>query len=738
MKKRPLFWCGTILICFLSLMLQWDETIFYSAALAAENTFSANVQVEFSGRLKNLEKRENQTVLTVRDAQIIFENRSYKSNGLLVYCKDVPECSPGEKITGKGTLVKITKPENPGQFDARNYYNGKKIDYRIFSAEIIGQNGEKDYYLCFLEKVKTEFGNGLEKVFGKSDAGILRSMLLGDKGGMEDEVYAMYQLAGIAHIFAISGLHIGLVGRGIYGFLRKTGLKFGASFLISSGLIISYGIMTGSSPSAVRAVIMFCISVFARVCGRSYDLLTAIMTALVFVAIDNPYALQQSGVWLSFGAVLAIGTVYPCMEHFFQPKNGLWKSFLVSFSVHLFTLPLLAVSFFQFSVYGVILNLVVIPLMTFVFISGAIAGLGGMILPKAGMLFGGAAHYILMLYNGLCQLYLQIPGAVLVTGKPESWQVLLYYLLLFLGIWFMKRKWEIREKYGKCLKILFLLPLVLLVTVLLPVPKKGLRITMLDVGQGEGIFIQAREKNEINIFVDGGSVDVKEVGKYRILPYLKSNGITKIHKWLVTHGDSDHYSGLLEVMEEVKKDRFEIDSIALPQPANPGEGYEKICESAKETGIRVEYVAAGETWTCEKMTMRFLHPEKAFENETENSYSTVFLLEYGKFSGLFTGDVEGEGENCLQKLLGKEKAISLLKVAHHGSANSTTEEFCSVVNPRIALISAGADNSYGHPSEEVLNRLKEKKCEVFCTRYLGAVFVETDGKSINAGWQIEK
>lgn len=758
MKKRPLFGIGAAFVLLLSLLLQWKKELFYSAALAAEDSFSTEEKVTFQGIVKSVQINEEQTVLTLKDACLIVENTSYKSKGLLVYVEGSHACNPGETLYGKGLLKKITDPENPGQFHARSYYNGKKVDYRIFSAKILKRDGKKDYYLSFLQFLKEKMMYGLSQTFDKKDAGILQSMLLGDKDGMEEDTYALYQLAGIAHVFAISGLHVGLVGRGLYGFLRKIGLKFGSAFLVSSGMIVSYGILTGGSPSAIRAIIMFGISIFAKVCGRPYDLLTAIMVALVSISIENPYSLQQSGVWLSFGAVLAIGIVYPCLQEFFQPKNTLWQSFLVSFSVHIFTVPILAYSYFQFSTYGVFLNLAVIPLMTLVFVSGALAGVIGIFLPFVGMFFGGMAHYILVLYDKLCQLYIQLPGAVFLTGKPEKWQVFLYYVLLFAGLLGLKKfaggeeeikeKKEKKEKKGKnckkekerfCWKQLgVLIPLALLVVVLLPLPSAKLNITMVDVGQGDGIFIQSPDKNQVNLFIDGGSSDVKGVGTYRILPFLKAKGVNHIHKWLITHGDSDHYSGLVEILEEVKKGQFFIDTVCLPKVANPGEGYEVVCQAVLDAGVKLEYVSAGMKWKTGKMKLEFLHPEENYESESENAYSAVFLLEYGAFRGLFTGDVEGDGEKQLEKYFSANEPLTLLKVAHHGSANSTTDAFCALVKPEIAFISAGVANFYGHPAKAVLNRLKEEPCQIYSTQELGAVWVKTDGKTVKVGWQMEK
>lgn len=738
MSKRPLFCIGAVYVLLVFLLLQCREELFSSAALAAEDSFQDEEVVEFGGKVKSIQRKEDQTLLTLRNACLWKENQSYESKGLLVYVKGSLSCNLGETLYGRGSLKKISLPENPGQFNARTYYYGKKIDYRIFSARIMERDGKQDPYLSFLQFLKEKIKYGFYRVFQEKDAGILCSMILGDKEGMEEETYALYQLAGIAHVFAISGLHVGLVGRGLYQLLRKIGLKFGQAFLVSMGVIVSYAILSGGSPSAVRAVIMFGLSVFAQVCGRGYDLLTALMVALVCLVTENPFLLLQTGVWLSFGAVFAIGFIYPYLEEYFKPGNVLYQSFLISFSVHIFTLPILTCSYYQFSAYGIFLNIIVVPLMTFVFVSGAAAGIVGILFPEAGMFLGGMAHYILLLYEKLCQWYLKIPAAVCITGKPEKSQILFYYVVMLIGIWGLKKFTGSKRKLKK-IGVLALLGLS--AVILFPLPKFHLEITMVDVGQGDGIFIQSPWemgnifRNSLNLFVDGGSTDIKEVGTYRMLPFLKSKGVNHIDKWLITHGDRDHYSGFLEILEEVEKGIFSVDTLCLPWVKNPGEGYEEVQKAAMDAGISVEYIGQGITWKTGKLKVRFLHPAKNYHSESENAYSLVFLLDYGKFRGLFTGDVEGEGEEGLQKYFQNQQPITLLKVAHHGSANSTTESFCRLIAPQMAWISAGAENNYGHPSKEVLERLERESCGIFQTPKQGAIWLKTNGKTFKVSCQ---
>lgn len=778
LKKRPLFFCCLLFAAGMALLLATGgETLFCSAALKEEGQFVTNEDIFFQGSVKELVQKEQQTVVTLEKAEIWRKDSGSSGNGkreaksaeseswpcrdLLVYLKGQERYALGETLTGCGKLQKIEKPGNYGQFDARNYYNGKGIDFRIFSGSITGTDGKKNWYLETLDYIQDALNQGIQAVFPEEDQGLLASMLLGDKENLNEDVYSLYQLAGIAHLLAISGLHMGMAGRGLYGLLRKLGASFGLSFFFSLLLLVSYGFLTGMGPSALRALVMFGLAMFAKVCGRSNDLLTSSGVALALMVAGNPWYLTQSGVWLSFGAVFAIGGIFPVLQRWFRSKNPIVKSLLLSFSIQVFTIPILCYSYFQFSLYSVFLNLIVIPLMSVVFISGFAGAALGIFWPAIGKLPGGMAHYILRFYEGIANIFTNLPGNLVLTGKPEIWQLCLYYALLGLLLFGLpqilkrrtdklkKGKTEEKEK-GKagfrrqvvCLLVLLLLPFLLLRH-----SPKGLMVTMLDVGQGDGIYLKTPEGR--SFFFDGGSSDVKEVGTYRILPYLKAMRKNKIDVWAVSHGDSDHYSGLLEVFAQVEKGEFFIDVLWLPDVANPGEGYEKLERQAAALGIPVEKIRAGESWREGSLSLTCIHPAKGYVSESENAYSMTLLLEFKKFRGLFTGDVEKGGEEAvkaaLEERMEKEKVkngedkeggvdgsdkLTLLKVAHHGSKNSTTEAFCRNLKADFAWISVGAENSYSHPAKEVLERLSEMGAQTDKTMESGALLLITDGETL--------
>lgn len=745
MIKRPLFAGCILVVAVLACLLEIrGEALFASPALKAKSMLTDGETVFFRGKITAIEEKEKNRVLTIKDAELKtgktengeakgdISEKKLKSRGLILYVEDDAEYVIGETVFGMGSLTLIEEPGNPGQFHARNYYRAMGIDYRIFSAKITKTDGRANWYLNGLARLGEHFKTSIEKVFDEKDAGLMASILLGNRKNLDEDIYSLYQLAGIAHLLAVSGLHMGLVGRGFYQLLRKLGASFLLAFFLSMMLLFSYGLLTGMGTSALRAFLMFGLAMFAKVCGRSNDLLTSSGVALLLMSLENPWILTQSGVWLSFGAVFAIGGIYPVLEQFFSPKHGIGKSFLLSFSIQLLTVPVLCSSYFQISVYSVILNLLVIPLMSGVFLSGALAMALGLVLPSLGRLAAFPAHLILKGYAFLAELFLKAPGAVFLTGRPKSSQIVLYFLIL--GLLLLGMKWY-KKVQPDFKRVIFVKTGVLLLCMFLPVllcytGKKGLTVTMLDVGQGDGIYIKMPEGQ--SMFLDGGSSSEKEVGAYRIFPFLKSVKEKEIDIWVITHGDSDHYSGFLELLEEVKKGNFSIGALWLPDVANPGEGYALVEEQAKELSIPVTKLKTGMNYKEQEFSLTCLNPEARYVSESENAYSATLLLQYGAFCGLFTGDVEKGGEEMVREELEKLgiKTLTFLKVAHHGSENSTTEEFCEGLNIKIGFLSVGKKNSYGHPSKVVVDRLEKKGTKLYYTMESGAVTLFTDGEKI--------
>lgn len=326
---------------------------------------------------------------------------------------------------------------------------------------------------------------------------------------------------------------------------------------------------------------------------------------------------------------------------------------------------------------------------------------------------------LLKMYTLLARLAMQVPFGSLLVGRPPVWQLILYGAGLF-GLLLFQRK-NIRGKPLLCgLSGSFL---VLFLIFRLPSP---LSVSMLDVGQGDCLVIQ---KGSSAVLVDGGSTSVKNVGQYRIVPYLRYKGIRTIRSIILTHPDGDHMNGLCELLEMRKTGELssQIEQITVPEWMRESAEWEKMQTMAGQQEIPVVYTRKGDTFRFGSSIIRVLHPDMENYGKNTNAGSLTFLLQTNTFTMLFTGDLEGEGEQAVCR---ENIRCDVLKVAHHGSANSSSREFLEKTDSSIALISCGEGNRYGHPHKETLERLQAAGCEILCTMDSGQITIKAKQKGI--------
>jgi competence protein ComEC len=456
-------------------------------------------------------------------------------------------------------------------------------------------------------------------------------------------------------------------------------------------------------------------------------MLSAMALSAFLILIQNPLQIFNAGFLLSFGAVLGIALLLPCLQTLFPSKNALLSSLYISVSAQAATTPLVLFFYYQFPLYGILTNLIILPFVTVLTLTSILAGIVGIIYMPLGIFVIGGSNYILKFYEWVCRVGSNTPGNLITVGRPDSLLILVYILLLILFVWGTKR-------YGKKYFILILLAASLILFI--PHNNVGLEITMLDVGQGEAIFMETGTGT--TYLIDGGSANVSKVGTYRIQPFLMSQGVGMLDYAIVTHSDKDHISGLKELIE---KEQITIRYLVLPNIKTKDEAYMELETLAKEKGISLQYISTGDVILDGEIKMVCLHPIANYEAKSSNAYSTVMSISYGEFDMLLTGDLEKEGEVELTKLLQNldyraKYAIrpatdyDILKVAHHGSKNSTSEEILRMIRPEISLISCGEDNSYGHPHKELIERLKHIGSEIKITYEKGAIMIKTDGKRV--------
>lgn len=673
---------------------------------------------------KTLEKSERQLQREDKELRRKYvRSGAEQIKGLICYLEedvqgtaDEENLRMGSRVILEGKLRTMQHASNPGEFDSADYYQIMGQQGRLMNSRIVWQGEHYDAFRESLCRLRQYFSMLLEVCYPEKEAEVMKAMLLGEKGMLDQELKGLYQQNGIIHILSISGLHLSLLGMGFHKLLEKLRFPGKLNLLLSVAFMFCYGTMTGMGVSVIRALIMFFFRMAAVFFHRTYDMLTALVVAAVTLLIQQPLYLEHSGFLFSFGAVCGIGTLLPAaMENLLWEKKAL-RSLVSGAVVSVGTLPIYLSYYYEFPPYSIFLNLLVIPCMSLVLGCGLLTlGAGCLWLPL-GQLPALAGRVLLLFYEKSCELCSRLPGHRMITGCPESWQILLFLLLLVFLVW----------RNRKLPKLLFWQILLLALLLLTGRFLGGFEVHMLDVGQGDCICIET-EQGE-SMLIDGGSTDKKEVDVYQIVPFLKYQGISELKAVAVTHPDSDHMNGIQGMLEKYQENGIYIGTLLLPSVRENGknENYRRLEELAAENEIPIHYLSAGESFELGEAELVCLHPEEQSCYSDANEMSVVLYLQRKEFTALFTGDLEGEGERQLLERMSAAD-ITLLKVAHHGSAGATTAEFLERVRPLTAIISSGHGNSYGHPHEETLERLRKSGAQIFGTQENGEITIRYRG-----------
>lgn len=689
--------------------------------------------------------------------------------GVMCYMEEDTELPLGSVVAVKGKLQEFMRATNPGEFDSRQYYQILKLDFKLKNTKVIKSSKEYNKLQESLYSIKEHCKKVIGKYYDSTDAGIMNTVLLGDKNSLEEEIKEQYKRNGIIHIMAISGLHISMLGLGLVKIQKKIGIPGTAAGITAVMFMWCYGAAAGMSASANRAIIMFGMKMAAEALGRTYDMLTALALSAVLILAEQPLYVRHSGFLLSFGAVMGIGAVLPVLEEEIRKKGSrrqkernvldlvgqcIKKGLLSGAAVLLVTFPIQIFYYYQYPIYSIFLNLWIIPLMTLVMLSGIgvlLIGTLSALLPAFPFieLAGGAlayiGHLILQVYTLSCTGAESMPGTVVITGQPKEIQVLFYYAVLLVLLAAKEcgrrreRESEVAVPIISCLRGV---AVIVSFMILLFRPERGMEITFLDVGQGDCIYIRDERGNRY--LMDGGSTSRTQVGTYQIAPFLKRNGVDRLEAVFVTHGDKDHYSGIEELLADKAADRIRIKYLILPKTGEGAveaerdkeEACVKLAQLAEESGITVVYAQAGDKITNDILKLECLNPAAGSGNvtgEDSNEQSQVWYLTYKDFTALFTGDITGLPEKEMEKRFAEcadDKKLTVLKVAHHGSAYSTGRSFLEMAGPAVSVISCGENNRYGHPHEELLNRLSQCGTQIYKTPESGAITIWSDGKRV--------
>ncbi len=651
---------------------------------------------------------------------------------VMVILREPGDTDPGDvigrRISAYGTLRSPQGADNPGCFDYRTYLRSRGIGC-YFSAKAVDVLNEEDeqsgaggaarrLYYRYLRRLYFEREAFLDRFTDEEVRAFVKGTVFGDKSDIDEEVRDDFTENGTGHILAVSGLHTGF----LYALLKLlTGRR---KSIVSAAAVIAvlimYGDMTMWSPATVRAVTVLSVSIISLYARRPFDLLTSVSAAALLILIREPYQLFSAGFQMSFLALLGIAFLAGPVSHF----TG--DAMAVMLSVQAGILPLSTYIFHRLNFLSIFINIPVIFLasilvpacMLMLFISFAAGTVPGIMVTAAEGL-----AWIVVKLNAALSADGYFSG--LITSAGAGILVLLY-LTVFAGASEWCRVMILRREYVRIAAAGICILAVSLSAELATYNQfADDEIVFVSVGQGDCTHIRAGGKD---VLIDGGGSTERNTGKDVLMPYLLANGAERTEFALVTHLHTDHFLGITELSQI-----YPVGAVGIPSD------YMKSVE--KSRGVLshlpegIEYIYPESTVKItDSVYAETLWPLRGASGDIDmddpNEHNMVYMIHYGTGHGeirvMVTGDLLEEDELKMVETYRGTDALKcdILKVAHHGSRSSSSEEFLDAADPSAAVIQVGKNNFYGHPHQQTLDRLTERGIRVYRTDINGAVGID--------------
>lgn len=640
---------------------------------------------------------------------VSYKDKTAKFNGKILITTD--ETFPfGTKITATGFLKEIRSAGNEYQFDASLYYKEKGICAKL-SADEVSKTGEA-FSLApefLLGKMKYHISCVIDRHFSGTRAALFKMIIIGDKNEFPNDFRSILLKTGVYRALYSPYMHISLIM--LIVSLAPFGKKRKDSLVIT--FILLYALFASASPTALKTGLLFGLVLLKKQTSgfaNRLDIISKIVLVLLFL---NPLLCFDSGFFVSVSSTVLLAVsydaVYPnILRRFSKNKLGyslaklatLWFIFVIG------TLPISAYFFCGTSVYATILMTLLSPVMfvmlifsPFMLLSLGIFGASPILAPVLGKIIDFIAF--------LPYAVQKLPLYYVTMRVPKLWEIVCFYLL-----WWAFLRILCGEL--KSVKTAVILTTVLGIAFSQAVlyDRDSLNIYFVNVEQGDGAVLHT-QKGETVLIDGGGSLeDSYNIGESIFLPYLTSHGFHKIDVAIASHCHIDHIEGIIAAAENL-----DINTIVLPKGELENKYSEKLCGIAEKRHINVEFLSQSDEIIFDSgLKIRFVAPILPHaKSDDPNDLSLVAHISYGEFDALFTGD------SSYQEGAEYPENIELLKVPHHGSDKNTPKEFLDIVKPHYAVISVGANNSYGLPSDRVLNRLAESGATVIRTDQSGDI-----------------
>lgn len=686
-KLRTLLLCNYLY--YVLLIISVIYSLIYINFHIKESIYKGN-EKETIGNITDKSIDGNKLSMIVKNKEEIIVNYYIEDKRELIYIKN--NYNLGDTIYIKGELI---SPINNTVFNLFNYkkYLYNKNIYWLFSAEKIKKvkNSNNIFY-----NIKQIIINRIEKI--KHSSNYIKMFALGDKSEMNNKTIEYYKNIGISHLFAVSGMHIGLISIVILRVLKILKVTETKRYILVSIFLIFYSFLTGFSSSVLRATILFIFVSINKIFYFHIKSINLLFLTFITLQISNPYGFLDIGFQFSFIISFFIIQYQNIINKY---KGYFTKLLIISFISFLASMPILIYNFFEINLISIIVNIFFVPYVSIILFPLSLITFILPFLDNVLYIFINIMEYLSSYFNNINILKI-------IISKPH----LIYLLFYYLTIIYFLNKFNIR--------IIIPLLILLIINYFFPYFDKEGYMMMIDVGQGDSILIKL-PNNKGNILIDTGGKDTfyeeewkkKEnnysIGKNTLIPLFKSLGIRKIDYLIITHGDNDHIGE-----STVLVNNFNIKNVLLNK-GNININEEKLIKVLKNKNISYEFMKEG-ILNINGYKL-YLINNKDYNDENDNS--TICYINIKGIAILFTGDISKKTEADFVNEYNIK--VDILKGAHHGSNTSSSIPFLDKITPKIALISVGRNNKFNHPSKETIYELNRRKITTYMTSVHGSV-----------------
>lgn len=615
-------------------------------------------------------------------------------------------------------------------FNYRDYLKTKKIYGSINCENIkIISNNNLNKILIFSNTIKNYIIKTSKELLPNETSSLFCGILIGETSEVSEEVKESFKASNLTHILSVSGSHTTYIILGLTYLFSKSKLAKRWTYILTIIMLILLMFITCFASTVVRACLVSIIMLGANLFYRKSDIATNISISLLIILIINPFAITEIGLQLSYLGTIGIVLLNKNIKNLLiklKINKKIAELLSITFSAQAMIMPIMALNFNTISLTFFISNFFASPILGIDIILGFIIIFISLISFELAKMLAIFLNIGLKMLIYISDITAKLPLGSIIIKTPYLISIIFIYLFILIANYLytlyiskdsLKR---FQKKLLKCLSlkkiICIMLSTILIFNLCITEYSKALKelkIYFIDVGQGDSTLIVT--PNLKTILVDGGEEE------NILVNYLLDRRIKTIDYILISHFDSDHCNGLIDVIEKLK-----VKNILISEQAYYSDEYINIAKIINKKRINTIFVKQGDILKIDKnVEIKIIYPPKDLEYEDLNNNSIVAKLKYINFSMLFTGDIEKSEEKILEKYeISKELKSTILKVSHHGSKTSSSEKFLETINPKIALIGVGKDNKFGHPNAVVIERLKKINCRIYRTDEMGEIDIK--------------